>query len=203
MEEDNKILQEFKNGQNNALDFIFAKYKSMVISLSRRFFLLGADQEDLIQEGMLGLYKACLNFQPNTDSSFKSFAYLCIIRQMQSAVKSANRQKNFALNNALSLDSKNGIIFVTDNDANDDQKILYLPTSQDSPENEIIDQEEYNELIEKIKNSLSDFEFKVLEYYLDGFKCGQIASLTSSSYKTIDNALYRIKIKLQFLNNKK
>ncbi|MBR3790351.1 MAG: sigma-70 family RNA polymerase sigma factor [Clostridia bacterium] len=110
--EDLKILQDFQRGQGGALDFLFSKYKNLVTSIARRYFLLGAEQEDLIQEGMIGLYKACQSFDAQSGSSFKSFAYLCIKRQIQSAVKAANRQKNVALNTALSFSSKNGVVFI-------------------------------------------------------------------------------------------
>jgi RNA polymerase sporulation-specific sigma factor len=164
---------------------------------------MGAEQEDLIQEGMIGLYKACQSFSRQSGASFKSFAHLCIKRQMQSAIKSANRQKNLALNNALALGSKNGIVFVDGDSAGENEKIIYLPLFQESPENEMIHQENYDEMLENIKKSLSPFEYKVLEFYLDGYKCSQIANLTGNSSKTIDNALYRIKNKLSFLNEKK
>ena len=197
-----KVLEDFKSGQETALDFIFSKYKTLVVGLARRYFLLGAEQEDLIQEGMIGLYKACQTYSENVGASFKSFAYLCIKRQMQSAIKSANRQKNLVLNNALSLSSKNGIVFVQAENAGENEKIIYLPPLQNSPENQMIEEESYNEMVENIKKSLSPFEYKILEYYLEGYKCGQIATLSNNTYKTIDNALYRIKNKLQFLNKK-
>ena len=159
-----KVLEDFKSGQETALDFIFSKYKKLVVGLARRYFLLGAEQEDLIQEGMLGLYKACQTYSEAQNASFKSFAYLCIKRQMQSAIKSANRQKNLVLNNALSLSSKNGIVFVQAENAGENEKIIYLPPLQNSPENQMIEQESYNEMVENIKNSLSPFEYKILEY---------------------------------------
>ena len=195
-----KVLKDFKSGDESALDFIFFKYKTLVTSLARRYFLLGAEQEDLIQEGMLGLYKACQTYTETLSTSFKSFAYLCIKRQMQSAIKAANRQKNLVLNNALSLSSKNGFVFVQAENAGENEKIIYLPPLQNSPENQMIEQESYNEMVEKIKKSLSPFEYKILGYYLEGYKCAQIASLSNNTYKTIDNALYLIKNKLQFLN---
>ena len=201
--EDVKILQDFQQGQAGALDFLLSKYKNLVVSLARRYFLLGAEQEDLIQEGMIGLYKACQSFDAQSGSSFKSFAYLCIKRQLQSAIKAANRQKNVALNTALSFSSKNGVVFINAENAAEGEKMIYLPSFQQSPEQEMLHQEAYDEMIENIKKSLSPFEYTILNYYLDGFKCGQIADLTNNTYKAIDNALYRIKNKLQFLNNKK
>lgn len=201
--EDLKILQGFRRGESVAQDFLFSKYKNLVVSLARRYFLLGAEQEDLIQEGMIGLYKACQSFDEKSGNSFKSFAYLCIKRQIQSAIKSANRQKNIALNTALSFSSKNGVVFINAENAPEGEKIIYLPSFQQSPMQDMIHQETYDEMIENIKKSLSPFEYTILNYYLDGFKCGQIADLTNNTYKTIDNALYRIKTKLQFLNNKK
>lgn len=197
------LLKDFQNGKTAALDFLLTKYKTLVTSLARSYFLLGAEQDDLVQEGMIGLYKACQSYSPNSSASFKSFAYLCIKRQMQSAIKAANRQKNLVLNNALSFDSKNGIVFVNAENTNVNDKIIYLPSFQNSPESEMIDKENYDELLDKIKKLLSPFEYKILEYYLDGFKCSQIAALTTNTTKTIDNALYRIKNKLQFLNVKK
>ena len=151
-----KVLEDFKSGQETALDFIFSKYKTLVVGLARRYFLLGAEQEDLIQEGMIGLYKACQTYSENVGASFKSFAYLCIKRQMQSAIKTANRQKNLVLNNALSLSSKNGIVFVQAENAGENEKIIYLPPLQNSPENQMIEEESYNEMVENIKKSIYD-----------------------------------------------
>lgn len=200
--EDVEIINEIKKGNNLALDLIFEKYKTMVNIIARKYFLIGAEQEDLCQEGMVGLYKACLTYDEKKSSSFKTFAYTCVKSQILTAIKSANRKKNLILTNALSFDSKNGIDFVTGQNIDEDRKIMYLPNFQESPETELIDKESYAETIQKIKESLSVFEFQILELYLDGFKCGQIAGITNNSYKTIDNALYRIKRKLQFLNYK-
>lgn len=196
---DCEILEKFRVGDDFAIDLILSKYKTLVNSVARRYFLLGAEQEDLVQEGMIGLYKACLSYNKTSTSSFKTFAYICIKRQIQSAIKSANRQKNLFLNNALSLDSKNGVMFLRGAEIGENEKVLYLPY-ESSPEKDVIERENYEETIQKIKNSLSNFEFEVLRYYLDGFKCEQIAFFTAKNYKSIDNALSRIKIKLQFLN---
>lgn len=197
---DCEILEKFKVGDEFAIDLILSKYRTLVNSVARRYFLLGAEQEDLVQEGMIGLYKACLSYSPSATNSFKTFAYVCIKRQIQSAIKSANRQKNILLNNALSLNSKNGVMFLRGEDIGENEKVFYLPNSV-SPESELIERETYKETVNKIKESLSDFEFDVLRYYLDGYKCEQIAHFTEKNYKSIDNALSRIKAKLQFLNN--
>lgn len=202
-QQEDELVGLIKNGNEIALDLIMAKYGPLVSSIARRYFLLGADNEDLIQEGMIGLHKACISYSSNLNSSFKAYASLCINRQIQSAVKIANRQKNFYLNNALSLDSYNGIVFVRGEDISDGQKVMYIPTTNTTPESELIEKEEYDEMINKIKKSLSKDEFEILSLYLDGFKCGQIAQQLNKNYKSVDNALFRIKTKLRFLNGKK
>lgn len=202
MEQQNEldILKSFQHGDLSSLDFIFEKYKSLVTSIARQFFLVGAEPEDLIQEGMIGLYKACQNFNEKLHTSFKSFAHLCITRQIQTAIKAANRQKNLVLSRALSISSKDGIMFIDAQNAGVGEKILYLPNIQLSPEHVMLEQENYNELLDSIKKSLSKFEYQILELYLDGYRAGQIASMTNNTYKAVDNALYRIKNKLHFLN---
>ena len=176
------------------------KYKTLVNSVARRYFLIGAEQEDLIQEGMIGLYKACVGYSENHSASFKTFAYLCINRAIQSAIRVANKKNNIILNNAISLNKQNGISLHNGGEIEEDESVFYLPSNEPTPENKIIEQENYHELLEQIREILSIFEYRVLKLYLKGEKCDAIAQDLQKDYKSIDNALTRIKNKLNFLN---
>lgn len=199
-QEDLDNIKKFKGGDTIALEFVFNKYKIMINSIARRYFLVGGETEDLIQEGMIGLYKACLDYSPSFKSNFKTFAFLCIKRQIQSAVKSANRQKNIVLNNAISIDFGNGNIILNPEEKNEPKAIIYFPSYNKTPESELIEKENYNETISKIKKSLSKFELKILSFYLRGYKNLQIANFCKKDIRSIENAISRIKIKLRFLN---
>lgn len=196
---DEELIEDFKNGNETVVDYILSKYKTLVNSVARRYYLIGAEQEDLAQEGMIGLYKACIGYKPTANNSFKTFAYLCVQRQIQSAVKTANRQKNLILNNALSLNSQSGLVIRKGDDLGDNETFLYLPSNELTPENKLIEKENYNETIKKIKTVLSGYEYEVLKQYLKGYKCEQIAQILQKDFKSVDNALSRIKTKLDFI----
>ena len=104
-----EIIAKFQAGDTGVIDSLLEKYKTLVLSIARRYFLIGAEQEDLVQEGMIGLYKACMSYSPKHKANFKTFAYLCINRNIQSAIKSANKKGNIYLNNAISLNKQSGI----------------------------------------------------------------------------------------------
>ncbi|MDD3862699.1 MAG: sigma-70 family RNA polymerase sigma factor, partial [Clostridia bacterium] len=148
---DEEIIEEYKNGSEYAVEFILSKYKNIVNSLASKYFLIGAEREDLLQEGMIGLYKACYGFKPSSGNSFKNFAYLCIERQIQSAVKAANRKKNIALNNALSLNSQ----FALKSEKSDDEQEPNIDSGEPSPEDKLIEEETYMERMNQIKQILS------------------------------------------------
>jgi RNA polymerase sporulation-specific sigma factor len=197
---DEEIITEYQNGNEYVIDFIFFKYKNLVHSITGKYYLNGAEPDDLLQEGLIGLYKACQDFNPSLKKSFKSFAYLCIERQIQSAVKSANRQKNTILNNALSLNKQFGLAL---DDKKDEDEISYIPSSDPTPEDKIIEEETYLERLKQIRQTLSDYEFKILKHYIKGYKYEYIAELIDRDFKSIDNAITRIKTKLKFLKNLK
>jgi len=195
---DEELIALFKKGSSQAEDELFNRYKPLVSSVARSFFLVGAEPEDLIQEGMIGLYKATQSYQDSSSASFRTFAYLCVKRQIQTAVKHSNTQKNKLLNNYISLDSQGGI---HGTDIDGEEAVLILPSNSLSPDDEIIAKETYEELLDKIKKALSPLERRVLELYLRGESYLEIASLVGKNYKSVDNTLHRIKNKLSFLNN--
>ena len=195
---DEQLLLLIKEQNSSAEDELFNRYKPLVSSVARSFFLVGAEAEDLIQEGMIGLYKATQNFQQGTEAKFRTFAYLCVKRQIQSAIKHSLAQKNKALNNYISLDSQGGIHTA---DLGEEDAVLVLPSNSLAPDDEIIARENYEEMLVKIKKALSPLEKKVLALYLRGENYTDIADIIGKNYKSVDNTLHRIKNKLSFLIN--
>ena len=197
---DEQTISYFQSGNEDAIDFILNKYRTLVNSVARRYFLIGAEQEDLIQEGMIGLYKACVSFKNNAKTRFKTFAYLCINRSIQSAIKLANKKNNILLNNAISLNKQSGISLHNSQHITEDESVIFLPSPELTPENKLIEEENYKERLQQIKNLLSNYEYEVLKQYLLGYRCDDIAQTLHKDYKSIDNAINRIKNKLNFLN---
>lgn len=189
---DEDIIQCVRDGDENALEYMIHKYKSFVRAKARTYFLIGADKEDIIQEGMIGLYKAIRDFNADKLSSFKAFAELCITRQIITAIKSATRQKHIPLNSYVSL---NKPIF----DEDSERTLLDVITedSMTDPEEMMIIKEEYDGMENKISNLLSDLEWKVLTLYLEGRSYFEIADELKRHSKSIDNALQRVKRKLE------
>lgn len=192
---DEVLVQKAKQGDMTSLDFLMQKYKKLANKIARSYFLVGAEFDDLIQEAMIGLYKAIISFKQDSKASFQTFAYRCITRNVQSAVKIANRQKFQILNSSLSLDEKVGSGFSSDETS--DINLYVLSTK--SPDEKLIENENYSEIKEKIKDTLSNFELKVLMHYLSGESYTQIAQNLGVENKSIDNALSRIRNKLSFL----
>ena len=191
-----------ENKANNELnekkfDEIIEEYLPLVNKIARKYFLVGAGTDDLIQEGMIGLYKAIINFDKTKQTTFKSFAKLCITRQIQSAVKCASRNKNMPLNAYLSINNQ-GMIVIKESEQNDEEGI-YLPSSLLSPEENVLSKERRVLMDKQITEALSDYERRVLKYYIEGKNYIQIAKILNKESKSIDNALTRIKIKLSFL----
>lgn len=193
---DEELVKMIQGGSEEAEEILFSKFKPMVSSVARSYFLLGAELDDLIQEGMIGLYKACQKFSEK-NASFKTFAYLCIKRQIQSAVKQANRQKNKILNSYVSLDAQGGY----KEGFGEEEALLIIPSNKLSPDDEIIEKENYKEILEKIKRALTPLELKVLTLYLKGNSYQTISKMVGKNYKSVDNSLHRIKNKLEFLKN--
>ena len=189
---DEQVVALAQEGDRKAQEYLIVKHKGLVKNKARAYFLMGADKEDIIQEGMIGLYKAVRDFQAEKNVSFRSFAELCINRQMITAIKTAGRQKHIPLNSSLSL---NRPVF----EEQEEQTYLDLleSTSETSPEALFIGQEEKVWMEEKIASVLSRFEHQVLSLYLEGKSYAQIAHVTQKSEKSIDNALQRVKKKIE------
>lgn len=189
---DEEIAAEAKDGDALALEHLINKYKNFVKAKARSYFLIGADREDIIQEGMIGLYKAIRDFRGDKLSSFRAFAELCITRQIITAIKTATRQKHIPLNSYVSL---NKPIY----DEESDRTLLDIlsGTKITDPEELMINREEYNDIEFKMGEILSELELKVLTLYLEGKSYQEIAVELTRHVKSIDNALQRVKRKLE------
>ena len=189
---DENLLQEITQNQNNtALDCLIERYKDIVSIKANKFFMVGSEKEDMLQEGYIGLYKAVKSFDKEKQNSFKTFAGLCIERQMITAVKNSNRQKHIPLNSSLSLNS--GAY-----DENDDTEVMEILDTRKTGEDplDIVTKKEYFTVIEKsIDDSLSDFEKKVLKHYKNGESYAEIAEKLQSKVKSVDTAIQRIRKK--------
>ena len=197
---DEELVKLSQNGDETAQEYLLDKYKSLVRMKSRAYFLIGADNEDIIQEGMIGLYKAVRDFSPERSTSFRSFAELCINRQMISAIKAATRQKHQPLNSYVSLNKP-----VYEDESEQTYMDLLQTGTGDllNPETLLIGQENKNLLEDQMGKSLSSFETKVLSLYLQGRSYFEIAAMLEKPEKSIDNALQRVKKKLEkFLTEK-
>lgn len=196
--QDEEIVDVARTGSVEAQEYLINKYKSFVRAKARSYFLIGADREDIIQEGMIGLYKAIRDFRYDKLASFKAFAELCITRQIITAIKTATRQKHIPLNSYVSL---NRPIY----DEDSDRTLLdIMPGNQVlDPEEVVISTEEIGSMEEKITEILSDLEWQVLNSYLDGKSYLEIADELQRHVKSIDNALQRVKRKLErYLDSK-
>ena len=196
---DEQILQCVKNGNNAALEYLINKYKGFVCSKAKTYFLVGADKDDIIQEGMIGLFKAIRDFKDDRLVSFKSFAEVCVTRQIITAVKTATRQKHMPLNSYISL---NKPVFEEDGERTLIETLDHEQISD--PEELFIGKEEMNRIEGKINEVLSPFELEVLYKYLQGISYQEIAKILNKDVKAIDNALQRIKKKVEkFLSENK
>lgn len=189
---DEEIVMEAKSGDIIALEFLINKYKNFVKAKARSYFLIGADREDIIQEGMIGLYKAIRDFRNDKLSSFRAFAELCITRQIITAIKTATRQKHIPLNSYVSLNKP-----IYDEDSDRTLLDILSGTKITDPEELMINREEYNDIEYKMGEILSELEWKVLTLYLEGKSYQEIALDLQRHVKSIDNALQRVKRKLE------
>ena len=189
---DEELALLAQQGDDAALEYLLNKYKNFVRSKARSYFLIGADHEDIVQEGMIGLYKAIRDFKPEKLSSFRAFAELCITRQIITAIKTATRQKHIPLNSYVSL---NKPIY----DDESDRTLLDVITEGRvaNPEDMLISQEDVGLIEDKIGQMLSSLEREVLSAYLDGKSYQEIAQELDRHVKSIDNALQRVKRKLE------
>ncbi|GAA0470014.1 RNA polymerase sporulation sigma factor SigH [Alkalibacillus silvisoli] len=190
--EDEEVVDFVQNGEVQALEHLINKYRSFVRAKARTYFLIGADREDIVQEGMIGLYKAIRDFQNDKQSSFKMFAELCVTRQIITAIKTATRQKHIPLNSYVSLDKP-----VYEEDSDRTLIDIIAEDEMSDPEQLLINREKYGDMEIKMRELLSDLEREVLHLYLDGRTYQEISVLLDRHVKSIDNALQRVKRKLE------
>ena len=185
---DEELIEKLRQGENDITDYILEKYKPLVRKKTNAMYLIGGETEDLIQEGMIGLFKAIRNYRPDKDASFYHFAELCINRQLYSALEASNRKKHQPLNSYISL---------SDQDNQGAVAAELLVDQERGPEQMVIEQELWEEYKKRLEQNLSKMENKVLQYYLDGNHYIQIAEIMGKSPKSIDNALQRIRQKIR------
>ncbi|MCR4934103.1 MAG: RNA polymerase sporulation sigma factor SigH [Lachnospiraceae bacterium] len=191
---DEELILRLHEGEEGVTEYILNKYKNLVRSKAKSMYILGADSEDLIQEGMIGLFKAMRDYDYGRDASFLTFADLCISRQMYTAVTASGRKKHMPLNTYISLSSKD--------DSNDEESGRFsleetLVFDSDNPERIVIDRENVEDIEHFIDTELSSFEKEVLDLYLTGMSYTSIAKVLSKDEKSTDNALQRAKSKLK------
>jgi RNA polymerase sporulation-specific sigma factor len=192
MMSDEEIVDLVRENDAEALEYLINKYKNFVRAKARSYFLIGADREDIVQEGMIGLYKSIRDFRGDKLTSFKAFAELCITRQIITAIKTATRQKHIPLNSYVSLDKP-----IYDEDSDRTLLDVICGTKVTDPEELFINREEFDDIEGKMSEILSDLERQVLMLYLDGRSYQQIAVELKRHVKSIDNALQRVKRKLE------
>ena len=181
---DEELIARLRDGETLIEDYLMETYKGLVRQKARAMFLIGGDTDDLIQEGMIGLFKAVRDFQPGREATFATFARMCIDRQIYSAIQNSNRQKHLPLNSYVSLNQE-------------DESSPIWELSVENPEEIIIDQETTRDLQQKISDYLSPMENKVLDLYLKGEGYVEIGRILGKSPKSIDNALQRIRAKIR------
>ena len=190
---DDELIDRLRQGESAIMDYICDKYKNMVRSKAKSMFILGADNEDLIQEGMIGLFKAVRDYDMGRDASFFTFAELCVSRQMYTAVRASKRQKHLPLNTYVPLDSS-----ASDDDREGgDLSELLSDRVELSPEEQFLDKERVAYLEKQIDKELSDFEKQVMDLYITGMSYAQIARVLERDEKATDNALQRLKVKIK------
>ena len=185
---DEELIKLLRNGDEEIYDFLCSKYKGLVRSRAQSMYMWGAEAEDLIQEGMIGLFKAVRDYKSDKEASFYSFAQLCITRQLSSALEASNRKKHMPLNTYISFSQ-------SDSDGTEFEEMLQDDIA--SPEQLLIEKEKFKEFKEQLWNKLSNMEKKVLQLYLEGNNYTTIAHMLGKSDKSIDNALSRIRQKLK------
>lgn len=191
---DEQLIELLREGKTEITDYLMEKYKDMVRKQARAMYLWGGENDDLIQEGMIGLFKAIRDYREERETSFFHFAELCITRQIYSAIEASNRKKHAPLNSYVSFYSE----------VSEEGQLLaeYLESERsDNPEQRMIDQENFELFLKKVRQSLSKMECEVLDDYLSGLNYQQIAEKMKKSPKAIDNALQRIKTKIRVFQN--
>ncbi|MCI2256770.1 RNA polymerase sporulation sigma factor SigH [Domibacillus sp. PGB-M46] len=189
---DEQLVELVHKGNSEALDFVIHKYRNFVRAKARSYFLIGADKEDIVQEGMIGLYKAVRDYKGDKLSTFRAFAELCITRQIITAIKTATRQKHIPLNSYVSLDKP-----IYDEESDRTLMDVLTGTKASDPQELIINREQFSSIEGKVNELLSDLERRVLALYLDGRSYQEISEQLNRHVKSIDNALQRVKRKLE------
>lgn len=191
---DEELIVRLRDGEAQITDYIMEKYKNLVKSKAKSMYILGADREDLIQEGMIGLFKAIRDYDIGRDASFFTFADLCVSRQMYTAVQAAGRQKHAPLNTYISLYAN-----MSGQEDGEEREMIndIISQAEKNPEELLIDRENLEFLEKAIDKELSGFEKQVLDLYLTGMKYTQIAKVLGRDDKSTDNALQRIKNKIR------
>lgn len=187
---DEELLRQIKTGNDDAMECLLERYRDMVRKEARKFFLAGGDEEDLIQEGMIGLFKAITSYQQGKNTSFSTFAYLCVQRQIYTTITAFNRKKHIPLNTSISLSEQKN---------EDDETSLdeILETPEKTPEELLLRKEEVKDYYRMIDQKLSKFEKQVMYYYLNGENYTMIAKRLGRTDKSIDNAIQRIRKKIK------
>lgn len=189
---DEEIISQIKQGNQEALGYLLEKYKSLVNIKVSKYFMAGAEKEDIVQEGMIGLFKAIKDFKPDKQNSFKSFANICIERQLITAIKTSNRQKHIPLNSYLSLNTA-----AYENSEDDSVELIdtFYNKEVEDPLETIMKKEYYTEVENAVNKNLSKFEKQVLDQFLKGESYVKIAEKLDSPVKSVDNAIQRIRKK--------
>lgn len=195
---DEELIRQIRVGDRTAGDVLMERYKGMVLGKARSMYMLGGDSDDLIQEGMIGLYKAVRDFDTSKEASFKTFASLCVSRQLYTAVRASMRNKHLPLNTAISLDSPSDTGQQSEENGQTTDLVNMIASDPEfNPEDSLIESENLSILQWKIEQKLSPLEKQVLELYLSGLSYTQIAQQLSIDPKAADNALQRIRTKLR------
>ncbi|MGI6070254.1 MAG: sigma-70 family RNA polymerase sigma factor [Blautia sp.] len=181
---DEELIRLLRGGEEEISEYLVEKYKDMVRKEARAMYLIGGETDDLIQEGMIGLFKAVRDYEPDKEASFRTFAKICVDRQIYNAIQGSNRQKHQPLNSYVSLSSE-------------DEEVHLGELLERSPESIVIDRENVQDTERQIHQCLSKFENQVLSYYLKGYGYVKIGELLGRSPKSIDNALQRIRGKVK------
>lgn len=194
---DEELVKKAQDGDNSALETILLRYKNLVWSKAKTYYIAGADEDDMMQEGLIGLYSAVKKFDGTRFPFFKVFALVCVKRRMLSAIKEASRKKHKPLNSYISLDTS------ANNNSQDTSLSEIIASEEDlhNPEAMIINRESYNSMESEINRSLSTFELDVLMLYLEDRSYREIAHILNKDVKSVDNAIQRIKKKLVYLRN--
>ena len=186
---DNEILKLIESKDNEAMEYIIKKYSFIVKKEIRTMYLIGAETEDLYQEGMIGLFKAVRDFEPDKGAVFSTFATLCVKNQVKSAVTAANRKKHIPLNQYIS-------IYASSEDSESNEELFLDDGEKTNPEKKVLAKENKSELMDSIMDMLSKLEIQVLNLYLEGLSYAEIGDRLGKTEKSVNNALQRIRSKL-------